>query len=710
MTTESANTPLASNFDQLGLPQSLIRALRDVGYETPSPIQAQTIPILMKGGDLIGQAQTGTGKTAAFALPILAQIDPNVHGVQALVLAPTRELAIQVAEAFQKYATHIPNFFVAPIYGGQGYGPQLHALKRGAQVVVGTPGRVIDHMEKGTLKLDKLRCLVLDEADEMLRMGFIDDVESVLKATPPTRQVALFSATMPPPIKKIANKYLRDAEHIAIASQTRTAENIRARVLFVPPAHKLEAFTRLLEVENFEGMIVFMRTKSATNELADKLTARGFAAAAINGDLPQAQRERVIDKLKNGQLDILVATDVAARGLDVERITHVVNYDLPNDAESYVHRIGRTGRAGRHGEAILFATPRERGWLKVIERSTRQTLEEMKLPSIEAVNDRRISKLIEKIAARFGEQKLEPWRELAARLGQEMMLSADDMASTVLALLKGEGWLLKLDHDPLKFSERPSFTRDANDRSQRGDRNDRAPRGDRSDRVARPGAERGGKPERYERSERAPARERSERSAPARATFEADGFGETAPRESKPRVERAEKSYADKPRRVVDDSFEGDTRPRKRVARGPEPGMRSFRLEVGHMHNVKPGNIVGAIANELGLESNEIGRIEIEDSHTTVDLPDDLTKAAIKHLQKVWVAGRALNATPLDEYEAKPRSVERDDRPPVRRVEREDRGPPRGAPRGGDRGPPRRIERDGGGAPPKRSKGPPKKW
>src|SRR5918993_772749 len=381
MTSESgANAPTAT-FRDLDLSAPLLRKLDELGYELPTPIQAATIPLLLAGKDVIGQAQTGTGKTAAFALPLLHRLDLSKSKPQVLVLAPTRELAIQVAEAFQSYATHIPGFQVLPIYGGQSYGPQLSALRRGVHVVVGTPGRVIDHLEKNTLDLSQLSTLVLDEADEMLRMGFIDDVEQILKKTPPQRQVALFSATMPAPIRRIAQTYLREPSEISIEAKTRTADNIRQRFWQVSGLHKLDALTRILEAEPFDAMIVFARTKQATDELAEKLQARGFAAAAINGDVQQAQRERTIQQLKDGKIDILVATDVAARGLDVDRISHVLNYDVPYDTESYVHRIGRTGRAGRSGEAILFIAPRERSMLRAIERATRQPITPMELPT-----------------------------------------------------------------------------------------------------------------------------------------------------------------------------------------------------------------------------------------------------------------------------------------------------------------------------------------
>ncbi|WP_297829643.1 DEAD/DEAH box helicase [Thermomonas sp.] len=429
-------------FTAFGLPEPLLAALRDVGYESPSPIQAATIPPLLAGKDVIGQAQTGTGKTAAFALPALARLDPTPGKPQVLVLAPTRELAIQVAEAFQTYAKHIPGFQILPIYGGQGYGPQLHALRRGVHVVVGTPGRVIDHLQRGTLDLSQLRLLVLDEADEMLRMGFIDDVETVLKSTPETRQVALFSATMPAPIRRIAKAHLREPVEVAIKAQTATAAGIRQRYWMVSGINKLDALTRIMEAEPFEAMIVFARTKQATEELADKLAARGFSAAAINGDVEQKTRERTIGRLKDGQIDVLVATDVAARGLDVERISHVLNYDIPYDTESYVHRIGRTGRAGRSGEAILFVAPRERGMLRAIERATRQTIEPMTLPSVDAVNARRVAKFLEKIDAALGSEDLTVFRELVERFENERNVPMAEIAAALAKLVQGKTPLL----------------------------------------------------------------------------------------------------------------------------------------------------------------------------------------------------------------------------------------------------------------------------
>ena len=565
-----SDTPIPS-FSDLNIPAPILKALKDVGYEAPSPIQAATIPLLLEGRDVLGQAQTGTGKTAAFALPVLSRIDTKQTAPQALVLAPTRELAIQVAEAFQSYAAHIKGFHVLPIYGGQSYGPQLSALRRGVHVVVATPGRVIDHIEKGSLDLSQLKTLVLDEADEMLRMGFIDDVEHILQQTPPERQTTLFSATMPPAIKRIAKTYLRDPQEITVAAKTGTAANITQRYWLVAGMQKLDALTRILEAEPFDGMIVFARTKLGTEELATKLQARGFAAVAINGDMAQQARERTIEQLKNGKIDILVATDVAARGLDVERISHVVNYDVPSDPESYTHRIGRTGRAGRSGEAILFITPRERGLLKAIERATRQPVAPLQLPTVKAVNDVRIAKFKEQIASTLAEGGLEVFRSLIEEYEREQNVPAVDIAAALAKLARGDQPLLL---------EKP-------DREARPERADFVPR----EQVAwedRPGQAR-----------------------PARPVRE--------PREP---------------------AFK-----KERVVRDAEPGMATFRIEVGHQHGVKPGNIVGAIANEADMPAKYMGRIEIYDDYSTIDLPDDMTQELIDHLKTVWVAGQQLNMT-----------------------------------------------------------------
>ncbi len=403
-------------FRDLGLGEPLLRALAEVGYESPSPIQSATIPALLSGADLLGQAQTGTGKTAAFALPALERIDLSGREPQVLVLVPTRELALQVAEAFQRYASHLKGFHVLPIYGGQSYQPQLNALKRGVHVVVGTPGRISDHLERGTLKLDSIKMLVLDEADEMLRMGFLEAVEAILQKTPPNRQAALFSATLPAPIRRIAQKHLRSPVEITIQSKTATAANVRQRYWLVSGLHKLDALTRILETEPFDGMLVFTRTKQATVELAEKLEARGFSAAPLNGDIPQPQRERTIARLKAGDVDIVVATDVAARGIDVERVGHVVNYDAPYDPESYVHRVGRTGRAGRKGEAILFIAPRERNLLRGIERAMRQQIEPMNLPTVDAVNARRIDKFKARIIEAAANEESKRYRPILEQL------------------------------------------------------------------------------------------------------------------------------------------------------------------------------------------------------------------------------------------------------------------------------------------------------
>ncbi|MCI2243982.1 DEAD/DEAH box helicase [Xanthomonas sp. PPL568] len=605
----SQDTPAPLLFADLGLSPAVMKAVADVGYESPSPIQAATIPALLTGRDLLGQAQTGTGKTAAFALPILSRLDFAQRKPQALVLAPTRELAIQVAEAFHRYAAAIPGFQVLPVYGGQPYVQQLSALKRGVHVVVGTPGRVIDHLDRGTLDLSELKTLVLDEADEMLRMGFIDDVEAVLKKLPDSRQVALFSATMPPAIKRIAQTYLNDPAEVIIASKTTTSANIRQRYWAVSGLHKLDALTRILEVEPFDAMIIFARTKAGTDELAQKLQARGLAAAAINGDIQQAQRERVIQQLKDGKLDILVATDVAARGLDVERISHVLNYDIPYDTESYVHRIGRTGRAGRSGEAILFVSPRERGMLRAIERATRQPIEEMQLPSVDAVNDQRVSRFMEKISETIAAGGIDMYRDLLQKFEAEKNVPMVEVAAALARLLQGETPLLLAPDRP------------------------RPPQGDRFERRERP--ERGERPERarfepkFEREPRAPRRddgERAARPAPAARGEDFDYHRDVGSFEA-PRRDKAPKA----PRGA------------------PEVGMETYRIEVGHQHGVKPANIVGAIANEAGLESKYIGRIDIHDDHSILDLPADMPRELLTHLKKVWVSGQQLQMRKLDD-------------------------------------------------------------
>lgn len=453
----------------------MLKALADVGYESPSPIQAQTIPPLMEGRHVVGLAQTGTGKTAAFALPILSRLDLSQKTPQALVLAPTRELALQVSEAFEKYAAHMRGVHVLPIYGGQGYGVQLSALRRGVHVVVGTPGRIMDHLEKGTLDLSELRFLVLDEADEMLKMGFAEDVETILADTPAEKHVALFSATMPAQIRRISKKYLADPVEITVKNKTTTAANITQRYLICSYPQKVDALTRILEVENFEGMIVFVRTKNETELLAEKLRARGFSAMAINGDVPQVQRERTVNQLKSGKLDILVATDVAARGLDVERISHVVNYDIPTDTESYVHRIGRTGRAGRKGDSIAFVTPREKHLLRAIEKATRQPLTQMQIPTIEDINSTRLSRFDDSITEALGSDKLDFFRDVVAHYVNEHDVPEADVAAALAAVMHGEQPLVL---DPASEPQQKAFdTREQRPERGGGKKPERRPRG-----------------------------------------------------------------------------------------------------------------------------------------------------------------------------------------------------------------------------------------
>lgn len=571
----SDTKPSGTTFRDLNLSAPLLKALDEVGYETPSPIQAEAIPHLMEGLDILGHAPTGTGKTAAFALPLISRIDISSKQVQVMVLAPTRELAIQVAEAFQRYASHMKGFHVLPIYGGQDYSGQIRQLKRGVNVVVGTPGRVMDHMRKGTLKLNNLQALVLDEADEMLRMGFIDDVEWILDQTPENRQMALFSATMPKEIQKIAKRHLNNPKQVSIKSKTATAATIRQRYWLVSGLHKLDALTRILEVEPFDAILMFVRTKTATIELAQKLEARGYSAAAINGDLPQKTREQMVERLKRGSIDILVATDVAARGLDVDRISHVVNYDIPHDTESYIHRIGRTGRAGRTGDAILFVAPRERRMLKAIERATRQPIDALELPSTETVNNKRIADFKQKISDTHAAGQIEFMQGLLEQYQQEHDIPAIEIAAALAKMVAGDDLLVK--------PEREKRSRSNSEPRQRNERRDSKPRSERND-----------------------SRQRKERAEP---------------------------------------------RPR-RTSTQPEKGMERYRIEVGRSHEVKPGNIVGAIANEAGLDSEHIGHISIQDDHSLVDLPTGMPKGVFKDLKKAWVCGQRLNISRLNEGEA----------------------------------------------------------
>ena len=571
-----SSTP--DSFADLGLSETLLKTLTEIGYETPSPIQAQCIPVLLDGHDLIGMAQTGTGKTAAFALPLMEQIDVKVAKPQALILTPTRELAIQVAEALQSYAKNLPGFHVLPIYGGQSYTIQLKQLSRGAHVIVGTPGRVMDHLERKTLNLDHLKTMVLDEADEMLRMGFIDDVEWILERTPEQHQTALFSATMPEQIRRVAQKYLVDPREIKIKSATATVAAIRQVYWQVSGMHKLDALTRILEVEeDFDAAIIFVRTKTATVELADKLNARGYAAAALNGDLNQQMRERVIEQLKSGALDIVIATDVAARGIDVPRVSHVVNYDIPYDTEAYVHRIGRTGRAGRTGNAILFVAPREIRMLRTIERATRQPIAPLTLPSRADVTNKRVSDFKAKVAEVLNAEGLDFFANIVSQIAEEQNVGAEEVAAA-LAMMAQEGKPLQIaGEDPRPA---PSF-----------DRDDR------------------------------------------RTT----SFGD---RERKPRFE----DRGDKPR--FEDRGERPRRDERPARSGSSGDMVRYRIDVGRDHGVQVKDIVGAIANEAGIESRFIGRIGLYDESSTIELPAGMPKEAENALKRTRVRGVPINLRP----------------------------------------------------------------
>jgi ATP-dependent RNA helicase DeaD len=543
-----------TTFTELALSKPVLSAITRIGYEQPSPIQAAAIPHLLEGRDILGTAQTGTGKTAAFALPALSNIDLKVEAPQVLVLAPTRELAIQVAEAFQNYASDMRGFHVLPIYGGSSMSGQLRQLQRGVHVVVGTPGRVMDHLRRGTLKLDKLKTVVLDEADEMLRMGFIDDVTWILDHTPAERQVALFSATMPAVIRKVANTYLNNPEEIKIEAKTATVDSVTQRYWKAVGTNKLDAMTRILEAEDFDGVIVFVRTKTLTVELAEKLEARGHRASAINGDMSQQLRERTIEHLKKSKIDIVVATDVAARGIDVARVSHVINYDIPYDTEAYVHRIGRTGRAGRAGSAILFVAPRERNMLRSIEKATRQTITPMELPSREQVQTRRIDQFKASIDKALEQSDLSIYSDLVEAFVKEREIAPEQVAAALAFMAQQDRPLVM--EEPRKPERRDS-------------------------RDATPGFGDGDRPRRKERKE---------------------------------------------------ETFTGES-----IA------MERFRIEVGHDHQVKPGDIVGAIANEADLSSAYIGRINLLDDHSTVDLPAGMPAEMLQLLKKVRVRNQPLN-------------------------------------------------------------------
>jgi ATP-dependent RNA helicase DeaD len=551
-----------SGFAALGLPAPLLDAIGKLGFETPSPIQERSIPVLLDGDDLLGQAQTGTGKTAAFGLPLLARIDPEQRCPQLLVIAPTRELALQVADAMETFARQLRGVKVVAVYGGSEYRTQLRALRDGAQVVVGTPGRIMDHMQRGSLNLDRLQALVLDEADEMLRMGFIDDVEWILEHTPDERQLALFSATMPNVIRRVAERHLKSPKWIRIESDTTTNNGIRQRFWPVSGLNKLDAMCRILEGEPHDGVIVFARTKQSTLELAEQLQRRGLRAEALNGDIPQAQREKTVARLREGRFDLLIATDVVARGLDVPRISHVINYDMPADTEAYVHRIGRTGRAGRNGEAILFVSHRERGMLRAIERATGQSLESMDLPSVDALNSKRLAKLQEQLVAGLESKHREEAETVLNALREQLDLDDEKLALGLAALLVAK--------EPVILKPAPV-----------------------------------GKPPRAHKE---------------------------GPRKDHPRKEGRP---ANNRRRAA--GSDGD-------ANGD---MQVYRVEVGHAHGVRPGNLVGAIANEAGLPSRLIGAIRIHQEHSTVALPQDLTAKQLNILKRTRVCQRPLSLEAL---------------------------------------------------------------
>ncbi|MCW8931624.1 MAG: DEAD/DEAH box helicase [Gammaproteobacteria bacterium] len=562
------------SFDSLDLLSPVLQAVKESGYTVPSEIQVQSIPHLLSGKDIIGQAQTGTGKTAAFALPILCNIELKLKKTQVLVLAPTRELAIQVAEAFQTYAKHLPKINIVPVYGGAPYSEQLRGLKKGAHIVVGTPGRVMDHIRKRSLNLADLQTLVLDEADEMLRMGFIDDVEWVLEQSPESRQIALFSATMPTVIRRIAEKYLVEPEMVKVVTKTVTASTIRQRYWRVYGASKLDALTRILELEDHDAMLVFVNTKNMTLELADQLQTRGFACEALNGDIPQNGRERIVERLKRGRLDVLIATDVVARGLDVQRISHVVNYDAPRDNESYVHRIGRTGRAGREGDAILFVSRRETRLLKSIERSTKQPITEMEIPTVKIINELRVTRYKKTILSTI--EKIKSSKDYSVFTQMINELHEDDEVDTVdiaaaLAHMSNNNKSFLLNESEFKhLKDKRPFKDDFDDRDGR-------------------------------------------------------------PKSRRERGERKKK-----------ESLGSKATPLKGM---PDVQMKRFRVEVGYDHGVKPGNIVGAIANEAGLDSKMIGQIEIFDGYSVVDLPDGMPKDIFQDLQKAWVCQQQLKIT-----------------------------------------------------------------
>ncbi len=585
---EVVDVDVEAGFGQFGLPAPIENTLVRLGYTTPTPIQEKTIALMMQGNDILGQAQTGTGKTAAFALPVLANLDSSQTVPQVLVLTPTRELAIQVADAFSRYASSMQGVRIVPIYGGQDYRVQTRALERGANIIVGTPGRVMDHMRRGKLNLSGLKTLVLDEADEMLRMGFIDDVEWVLENIPAQRQFALFSATMPDKVRKIASKHLNNPQHIAIKQTTATASTIEQRVCTVTHTAKFDALCRILETEERDGMIVFVRTRQASIEVAEKLEGIGHTAAALNGDLQQKQREHTINRLKQGKLDVLVATDVAARGLDVDRITHVLNYDSPHDTEAYIHRIGRTGRAGRTGIAILFMTPRERHLKNLIERATKSKLQDMQLPTDHNINQQRLQRFKDKLSGVLQTTDLATLEAIMTSVQEETGESPVRVAAATAKLLQN--------HSPSLFPvvSRPRKERSRENREQ-GNR----------DRHQQ-GSHQQGRPQQHKDNRN--------------GEFAASHKNDFNTQDSRPA-------------------------PSRQMHTKPESGMERYRLAVGSEHDVSPRNIVGAIANEAGIENRYIGRIEVNRDHSFIDLPEGMPKEIFMDLKKTRVCGRPLKIT-----------------------------------------------------------------
>jgi len=594
----------AIGFDTLGLPDDLLSAVTSIGFDAATDIQARTIPLLLSGKDVLGEAQTGTGKTAAFGLPALAKIDTSVKKPQLMVLAPTRELAMQVAEAIESFGKNMKGLRVATLYGGQSYGPQFQQLERGAQVVVGTPGRLMDHLRRKSLKLADLRVCVLDEADEMLNMGFLEDIQWILDHLPKTTQMCLFSATMPAAIRKIANRFLKDPEHVKIAAVKQSKANITQYAWKVGGITKMTALERIAEIVDYDAMIIFVRTRNDTVDVAEKLERAGYPALALNGDMNQAQRERSIEQMKSGKSSILVATDVVARGLDIPRISLVINYDLPGDNEAYVHRIGRTGRAGREGMSIAFVRPREMYSIRHYERLTSGTVNMYELPNIQELGEKRIERARDEIASIVGGKDLASMRTIIEKMAAESELSMVDLAAALL--------YQKQLKQPLEPKEDPKPRRDTRERTSNGrDRNER--------------------------------NDRSDRGRDSRRDSRADSRGDRGDRNS-PRAAR-------------------DDKPRKAKVNRNDVDWQTYRLEVGKEHGARPGDIVGAIANEISLDSSYIGAINLHEKHSFVQLPKGIPEDLFKQLKGVRVRRQPLAITTSDEQVVRQETPRRTERP-----------------------------------------------